>query len=136
MIERNPTPQSAASLRKFGGLMAVIFAGAFGTLLPLLRGHALPIWPWALAAAFALPALAYPLALRPVHRAWMLLGLALGYVNSRIILGALFFLVITPISFVLRAIGSDPMARKLDKASVTYRKLRPDGEKPNMEAPY
>lgn len=42
---------------------------------------------------------------------WMRLAGVLGYINSRILLSLLFFLVMTPIGFVLRMTGYDPLAR-------------------------
>ncbi|MBP2675902.1 MAG: hypothetical protein H6Q84_2742, partial [Deltaproteobacteria bacterium] len=58
---------SATELRHFGLLMAAVIAVLFGLLLPWLLDRALPSWPWLLAAAFAIPALLWPAALRPIH---------------------------------------------------------------------
>lgn len=43
--------------------------------------------------------------LSPAYRLWIRFGDALGWVNSRIILGALFYLVIAPIGLILRLLG-------------------------------
>jgi multisubunit Na+/H+ antiporter MnhG subunit len=46
------------------------------------------------------------------HRGWMKLGGALGYVNSRILLTIVYFLVITPFGWIRKLMGSDPLLRR------------------------
>ena len=46
------------------------------------------------------------------HRNWMRLAEALGYVNSRIILGFTFFFLITPYGLVMRLFGRNPLRRR------------------------
>jgi hypothetical protein len=46
------------------------------------------------------------------HRAWMALAAVLGYVNSRILLSIIFFLVITPLGLVRKLCGADPLGRR------------------------
>jgi hypothetical protein len=53
----------------------------------------------------------------------MIVGHVLGWINTRIILGAVFYLIVTPIGAVRRLLGKDPMGTK--KADVeSYRILR------------
>ena len=78
----------------------------------------------ALAVALVVPALVAPRMLAPVHRAWMALGDWLGWVNTRLVLGLIFFGVVTPTGLVLRLAGRDPMRRAFDPDAVTYRVLR------------
>lgn len=66
----------------------------------------------AIAAVLVLLALIAPAVLRPVYRGWMLLGEALGWINTRIILTVVFFLVVTPIGLLLRLFGRSPMAAR------------------------
>jgi hypothetical protein len=63
-----------------------------------------------IAAALLLGAAIAPSLLRPVYRAWMRLGEALAWVNTRIILTLIFFLVVTPIGLVMRLFGRSPIA--------------------------
>lgn len=44
-------------------------------------------------------------ALAPLYRVWLKVGDTLGWINARIILGALFYLIITPIGLLLRLLG-------------------------------
>ena len=63
-----------------------------------------------IAAVLLLGAAVAPALLRPVYRAWMRLGEALAWVNTRIILTLIFFLVVTPIGLVMRLFGRSPIA--------------------------
>lgn len=73
-------------------------------------------WVWitlsAIAAVLVLGALVAPSLLRPVYRGWMKLGEVLAWVNTRIILTLVFFLVVTPIGLVMRLFGRSPMAAR------------------------
>jgi hypothetical protein len=70
----------------------------------------------ALAAAFLAFAILMPILLRPLNKAWFYLGLLLGRVVSPIVLGILFFILISPIAIVMRMAGRD--ALKLRKQDV------------------
>ncbi|MEW5852362.1 MAG: SxtJ family membrane protein [Myxococcota bacterium] len=123
-------------LRKFGLTTGAIFVALFGLAIPLLRGVDLPRWPWMVAAVFWVPALvALPL-MRLIYQAWMKVGLVLGAINSRIILGVFFFLVVMPTGLIMRVLGKDPMARKLDKSASTYRVPSRPRDARSMEGPF
>jgi hypothetical protein len=102
-----------AGLRRFGWTTGASVAVVFGMLLPWLFGRGWPWWPWVAAALLWVPALAYPRALGPVYTGWMRFALVIGFINTRLILGGLFFLVFTPVGLLLRLLGSDPMRRKV-----------------------
>jgi hypothetical protein len=120
MSGRDTLELNHTELRKFGLTTGVIVAVLFGLFLPWLLDHRLPIWPWALFAMLGLAALAAPAVLRPIHRGWMKFGAVLGAINTRIILGVFFFLILFPVGFARRLWGSDPMRRKFED-DVTYR---------------
>ena len=114
------TPVNRAQLRNFGLIVGGIF-GLIGLWPVVVRGGSLRLWAIALALALILPALVAPRILAPAHRVWMILGDGLGWVNTRIVLGLIFFGVVTPIGFVLRLRGRDPMRRGFDPGATTYR---------------
>ena len=64
------------------------------------------------AAALVLAGFALPGFTSRFHRRWMKLAAALGYVNSRILLGLIFYGVFTPYGFVSRLVGRDPLRRR------------------------
>ena len=75
------------------------------------RGHGGTLVWAAVAAALLLCALIPPAA-RRFYRYWMAFAAALGAVNSRILLSAFFFIVLTPVGFILRMLGKDPLDRR------------------------
>ena len=116
------TVQKASQLRSFGLTVASGFA--IIALLPLLRHHGPRIWSVAIALALAVAALAAPGVLRPVHRVWMTVGEALGWVNSRIILTVIYYLLIVPTGLFRRLRHDDPLRLKLQPGAQTYKTPR------------
>lgn len=51
---------------------------------------------------------------------WLRFGRVLGYVNARIILTGIFFLMIVPIGFALKAFGRDPLRKRPAPKNATY----------------
>jgi len=127
---------SSRELRNFGLLVGALMAGIFGLVLPWLRHRPVRVWPWGISAALIVPALVWPPALRYVHWVWIRIGLILGWINSRIILTILFFLVILPMGLLMRALGRDPIARKLDPGASSYRVPSRARTRESMERPF
>ena len=73
--------------------------------------------------------------LRPLHRFWMKLGHVLGAINSRIILGVLFFVLFVPAAIVMKLMRRDALARSTDPGARTYRVQR-DGDVSDMRHPF
>lgn len=125
------------TLRSFGLLMAGVLAPLLGLVLPWLFGYGWPVWPWVASAAFGALALAWPAGLGPVYRGWMGFAHVVGWVNTRLLLGLVFFLVITPIGLLMRLAGRDPMRRRFDPSATTYRIPRTRAPEPaEMERPF
>jgi len=99
-----------------------VFAGVFTAiaLLPLVHGGAVRLWALVPAAIFLLVALVAPSILGPLNRLWLKFGLLLHKILSPVVLGIMFFLVITPIGMFLRARGKDPLRLKPNRQSKTY----------------
>jgi hypothetical protein len=68
-----------------------------------------------LAAVLILLGTLFPQTLIYPNKAWMLLAGGLAYVSTRIILGFVFFAVLTPIALIKRARGWDPLYRRSDR---------------------
>ena len=77
-----------------------------------------------------------PATLRPVYTTWMKIGHGIGWVNTRIILGILFYVLILPMGLVMRLFGNDPMARKRDESASSYRIESISEPKDRLEKPY
>ena len=126
----------SAELRQFGITTGLIIGGLFGLLLPVVFGHAYPVWPWIITAALVAWALVAPTSLRPVYRGWMRFGLAISKVTTPLLLGAVYFLIVFPMGVVRRILGKDSMARKFDSDARTYRIATRKAPSENLENPY
>jgi len=137
MNDTNTQP-AKKELREFGLIMAGGLIGLFGLLFPWLGDKPIHLlgWPWIVGAVFAITALVAPKILAPLYKIWMKIGQVLGWINSRIILGFVFFALFLPVSLFFRLTGKDPMARKLDKSSKTYRVNSKQPKPDNMEKPF
>ncbi|MEC4681774.1 MAG: SxtJ family membrane protein [Nitrospirota bacterium] len=118
--QASQTETSLKQLRQFGWLMG----GVFGiiTFWPLVfRGEGIRIWAFIIAGVFGLLGTVFPNALKPVYRAWMIFGEKIGWLNSRILLGLLFYGMVTPISWLMRLLGKRPLQLEFDPKAETYR---------------
>lgn len=61
-----------------------------------------------------------PQALWIVYLLWLALAFPIGWVVSHLILGFVYFIVLTPVGLVMRAFGYDPMVRRYDRSATTY----------------
>ena len=127
---------SRRELRTFGLAGGGTLVGVLGLLLPWVFGGGLPAWPWIAGGILCLWALVWPAGLAPVHRIWMQLAQVLGWLNTRIILGAVFLLLFAPVGLALRLLRKDPMARRWDAAAGTYRVASQDRPPDHFERPY
>lgn len=110
-------------LRSFGLLVGGIFA-TIGLWPAIARGDVIRLWALGLSIGLVLPALVMPASLRSVHRAWMALANALGWLNTKVILGAIFFGLITPMGLIMRRLRKDPLGREFQTEVETYRVRR------------
>jgi hypothetical protein len=108
-------------LRQFALVVGIGFIGFFGLLLPWVWERSYPLWPWILAAVLGLGGLIAPRLLAPLYKGWMKIGHVLGWINTRIILGVVFFVVIWPSGIIMRVFRNDPMARDIHREAKSYR---------------
>ena len=110
---RTHKPTAIPSNQRFGMFFTVIFALLVG------YGYFIKGWDGALvsfvailAILFALLTLTFPTVLAPLNKAWFLLGVLLGKFVSPIVLGIIFFGVLTPIGLITRMFGRDELRLK------------------------
>ena len=108
-------------LRQFGLIMGGMIVLMAGLVLPWLWSEHWWRWPFPTAGLFWLAAFTLPAALGPIYYAWMKLALVLAWINSRVILGVAFFLILLPIGAIFKLIGRDPMARRFEAGAQSYR---------------
>lgn len=136
---------SVGELRSFGFLFAVFFVLVLGIVVPMIRVDwsvlfsgidAWPRWPWLVGALVALWSAIHPSSLHYLQRPWMVFADIAGWVNTRIIMLLLFYMLILPIGFIMRLVGYDPMQRKIDPDLKSYRKPCKPMNKEHMRHPY
>ena len=110
-------------LREFGLLIGFGFPLLIGWLIPIMMNHGFRVWTLWIGLPGLLIGLTSPRLLYYPYKFWMKLGVILGWVNSKIILGLVFIIVLLPISFVMRLIGHDPLRTKLKEVK-TYQENR------------
>lgn len=104
--------------RSFGFVFTAFFAVV--GLFPLLRGGEPRLWALIASGAFLLVALVLPRVLHPLNIVWMMFGALLGRIVAPIVLGLLFFLTVTPMALVMRAMGKDHLRLKWSKDEESY----------------
>jgi hypothetical protein len=119
MIEINKNP-SRRELRCFG-LLFLVFFGIVGALFRWQFGApevANILWP----AAAAVTILYYilPPLRRPIHLGWMYVAFPIGWALSHVLLGAVYYLVFTPVGLIMRGLGRDPLHRRFDPGAASY----------------
>lgn len=125
-----------SGLRQFGFTTGAILVAIFGLLIPWLLDIGWPVWPWIIASPLWALAVIYPAWLRPIYRGWMRFGLLASKVTTPIILGIVFYLAITPISFLLRLGAKDPMRRTFEPDTKSYRVASHELATDRLEKPF
>ena len=110
----------AKELRNFGLLIGAIFT-LIGLWPMLFRGEPLRLWAVVIGSVLILSGGLVPNSLAPIHRGWMWIGHVLGWINTRFLLGLIFYGLITPIGIVFRVLGKDTMRQAFSDTSSTYR---------------
>lgn len=115
--------------RKFGLFFAAVFA-----LLALYLGRRLGLGWGAgsglLAVLFAVVSAVAPERLQGLNRAWFRLGLLMGKVVSPIVLGLIFFGLITPVAVLMRLAGRDALRLKRGVGNSHWIRREPAGPEP------
>ena len=112
MTHLSASPASKKQLREFGIFLGIVFPLVFGWLIPSLKGHHSPIWPFVIGIPSLTLGLVAPRLLQWPYQGWMKLGHILGWINSHLILGMVFVFVLQPIAYLMRLTGYDPLNRK------------------------
>ena len=110
-------------LRQFGLLVGAVFT-VIGLWPLVFRGEPLRLWALGIGGLLIAFGGILPQVLRPVHKGWMWIGHILGWINTRILLGIVFYAMVTPIGVVFRLMGKDTMRQAFAESSTTYRVVR------------
>lgn len=119
MEVRMTTPTAKTELRKFAWVMTCAF-GALGFFELYRGGQAGPLSLFGIASIFLLCGLVAPAVLGPVHRLWVQLAYVLAWINTRVILGLFFYVILTPVSTVMRLARRDILRRRFNRTTHSY----------------
>ena len=111
------------TLRQFGLMVGGVFL-LIGLWPFVWRQEAVRVWAVVPGSLLAVAGLIVPGVLKHVYQGWMWVGHVMGWVNTRIILGVLFYGVVTPMGLVMKLTGRDPMRREFEPDAQTYRVIR------------
>jgi saxitoxin biosynthesis operon SxtJ-like protein len=116
--EGEPEVLGSSSDRSLG----FVFGAAFSLLgtWPLIHGGAPRVWFLLLACLFALVAIYAPRILRPLNVVWTRLGALLHRIVTPVAMGVVFFLVVTPMAWIMWMLGKDPLRLTRDTNARSY----------------
>ena len=106
------------SNRSFGLVFFVVFLAI--SLWPLIYGDSIRIWSLIVSAFFIILGLMNSKFLTPLNRLWIKFGMILGAIISPVVMAVVFFLVVTPIGFVMNIMGKDLLKTRYDKKKESY----------------
>ncbi len=102
-----------SSNRSFGIVFFVVFL--LIAFYPLTYGGEIRIWSLIISILFLILGLLNSKILTPLNKLWFKFGLFLGKIISPVIMGIIFFLVVTPIGLIMRFMGKDLLNLKYNK---------------------
>ena len=122
--KKKKNPIAGSSNKSFGLVFTVFFT--FLGVYPLYYHNPVRIWAIASAAALLLITLTFPSLLTYPNKLWTLIGLLIHKVTNPVIMGLIFFFLITPIALIMRITGKIPLKLKFERNIDSYWILRKD----------
>ena len=106
--------------KEFGYLVGFGFPLIIGYLIPYFSGHTFRTWTLFFGIPILIIGIIKPSFLKYPFKIWMKIGYLLGWINSKLILGIVYIVVLQPISLMMKLLGHDPL-KKINKLKKTYR---------------
>ncbi len=107
-----------SSNRNFGLVFFIVFL--IVGIWPLTNEEPFRIWSVIISSVFLVLGLMNSKLLTPLNKLWFKFGMILGAIVAPVVMGVVFFLVITPIGIFMKIIGKDLLNKKYDKKKATY----------------
>ena len=117
------------SNKSFGIVFFIVFL--LIAIYPLINNGELRIWSLVVAIIFFILGLINSKVLTPLNKLWFRFGLLLGKIVSPLIMGIIFFFVVTPTAFIMRIIGKDILNLKFNNKKTYW--IEKTGPKSKMK---
>ena len=104
-----------SSNRSFGIVFFIVFL--LIALYPLINGGNIRIWSAVISLIFLILGLLNSKILAPLNKLWFKFGIFLGNIISPIVMGVIYFIVVTPIALILKVFNKDVLNLKKTKNS-------------------
>ena len=118
-----------SSNRSFGIVFFIVFFVI--ALYPLLSNQEIRLWALIISVIFLILGLLKSKLLSPLNKLWFKFGIFLGKIISPIIMGIIFFLVVTPTGIIMRLLGKDLLNLKYNKEKSYW--IEKNGPKSKMK---
>ena len=117
------------SNKSFGIVFFIVFL--LIAIYPLINNGELRLWSFVIAIIFLILGLINSKVLTPLNKLWFKFGLLLGKIVSPLIMGIIFFFVVTPTAFIMRIIGKDLLNLKFNNKKTYW--IEKTGPKSKMK---
>ena len=117
------------SNKNFGIVFAIVFL--IISFWPLLKGEDIRYWSLIISFIFFILALVNSKILTPLNKAWMKFGFLLGKIVSPIVMGIVFFFVVTPTGIIMRILGKNLLNLKKNNQNTYW--IKKDNKNNNMK---
>ena len=117
------------SNRNFGIVFSIVFL--IIAIWPILNQNEIRIWSIIISLIFLILGLINSKFLSPLNKAWFKFGLILGSVIAPVVMGVIYFLVVTPTGLIMKALGKDILALKKNKNNTYW--LEKDNSNNNLK---
>lgn len=134
LVSRNDTK----AMRSFALTMSIVFPIVFTLLLPWLFNHGMAYWPFAVSSVLMSLYVVYPKGIYYPYFVWMIIASVLGWFNTRLILGIVFYIVITPIGLMMKTLGKLQYKNHVNSESNWVKQTHTDArkDKKRLEEPF
>ena len=106
------------SNKSFGIVFFIVFL--LISIYPLINNESIRLWSLIISLIFLILGILNSKILSPLNKLWFKFGIFLGKIISPIIMGIIFFLVVTPIGFIMRLLGKDLLNLKYNNIHKSY----------------
>ena len=117
------------SNRNFGIVFSIVFL--IIAIWPILNQNEIRIWSIIISLIFLILGLINSKFLSPLNKVWFKFGLILGSLIAPIVMGIVFFLVVTPTGLIMKALGKDLLELKRNKNNTYW--LEKDNSNNNLK---